>query len=56
MYTLTNEEVEFVSGGRMWWDLGYWFGRMVGAGAGAGTQQTIDRMDNIMLGAMQYGA
>jgi hypothetical protein len=51
---LNNEEVSNVSGAGFWYDLG----RAVGTamGAGAATQQHIDKLADPMLGAMQYGA
>jgi hypothetical protein len=51
---LTLEEVDQVSGGGFFAALGYVLG--YATALGAATQQAIDRMDNPMLGAMQYGA
>lgn len=51
---LNNQEIIEVSGAGFWYDVFYAVG--VATGAGAATQQSIDSMDNPMLGAMQYGA
>lgn len=51
---LNDQEVSEVTGAGFWYDVAYAIG--VAMGAGAATQQSIDDMENPMLGAMQYGA
>ena len=51
---LSNQEIMEVSGAGFWYDVFYAVG--VAVGAGAATQESIDSIDNSMLGAMQYGA